>query len=160
MVARSAAFGAGRWARQATLSACAEVLEQPGTSYNRQRRWGDGRTFAALEILLGSLKSRRYPEEGTVTDTSSALSRRTLLAGLAASPALTAAPVAAQTPAPKTAAEQALAALKDAKATKLVLLGTGAGPGGPGPRAYPENDFTRDAEQWRGLCARLRARRH
>ena len=70
-----------------------------------------------------------------MTDTSSALSRRTLLAGLAAAPALTAAaaPVAAQTPAAKTAAEQAQAALKDAKATKLVLLGTGAGPGGQGP---------------------------
>jgi ribonuclease BN (tRNA processing enzyme) len=69
-----------------------------------------------------------------VTDTSSTLSRRTLLAGLAATPALTAAaaPVAAQTPAAKTAAEQAQAALKDAKATKLVLLGTGGGPGGPG----------------------------
>ena len=60
-----------------------------------------------------------------------ALSRRTLLAGLAA-PALiaAAAPVAAQTPAAKSAAEQAQAALKDAKVTKLVLLGTGAGPGG------------------------------
>jgi hypothetical protein len=70
-----------------------------------------------------------------VTDTSSALSRRTFLAGLAAAPALiaAAAPVAAQTPAAKTAAEQAQAALKDAKATKLVLLGTGAGPGGQGP---------------------------
>jgi ribonuclease BN (tRNA processing enzyme) len=70
-----------------------------------------------------------------VTDTSSPLSRRTLLAGLAAAPALTAAaaPVAAQTPAAKTAAEQAQAALKDAKATKLVLLGTSGGPGqGPG----------------------------
>ena len=67
-------------------------------------------------------------------DTSSTLSRRTLLEGLAATPTLTAAAasVAAQTPA-KTAAEQAQAALKDAKATKLVLLGTGAGPGGQGP---------------------------
>src|SRR5262249_33310364 len=65
----------------------------------------------------------------------SALSRRTLLAGLAAAPALTtaAAPAAAQTPAAKTAAEQVQAALKDAKTTKLVLLGTGAGPGGQGP---------------------------
>jgi ribonuclease BN (tRNA processing enzyme) len=40
--------------------------------------------------------------------------------------------VAAQTPA-KTAAEQAQAALKDAKTTKLVLLGTGGGSGGQGP---------------------------
>lgn len=70
-----------------------------------------------------------------MTDTSSALSRRTLLAGLAAAPALTAAAatVAAQTPAAKTAAERAQAALKDAKATKLVLLGTGGGAGGLGP---------------------------
>ena len=70
-----------------------------------------------------------------MSDTSSPFSRRTLLAGLAAAPALSAAaiPVAAQTPAGKTAAEQAQAALKDAKGTKLVLLGTGAGPGGQGP---------------------------
>ena len=68
-----------------------------------------------------------------MTDASSALSRRTLLAGLAATPVLTAAPTAAQMPAAKTAAEQAQAALKDAKGTKLVLLGTGAGPGGQGP---------------------------
>ena len=47
--------------------------------------------------------------------------------------ALTAAPtpVAAQTPAVKAAAEQAQATLKDAKATKLMLLG--GGPGGLGP---------------------------
>ncbi len=70
-----------------------------------------------------------------LTDTSSALSRRSLLAGLAASPALSgaAAPLAAETLAAKTAAEQARAALKGAKGTKLVLLGTGAGPGGQGP---------------------------
>jgi len=50
-------------------------------------------------------------------------------------PALTAAavPVAAQTPTATTVAQQAQAALKDAKGTKLVLLGTGAGPGGQGP---------------------------
>ncbi|HEX4411201.1 MAG TPA: MBL fold metallo-hydrolase [Xanthobacteraceae bacterium] len=53
-------------------------------------------------------------------------SRRTLLAGIAATQALTAVPAAAQT-APN-AREQAQAALKDAKGTKLVLLGTGAGP--------------------------------
>jgi len=58
-----------------------------------------------------------------------------LLASLAASPVLSvaAAPLAAQTPAAKTAAEQAQAALKGAKGTKLVLLGTGTGPGGQGP---------------------------
>jgi ribonuclease BN (tRNA processing enzyme) len=69
------------------------------------------------------------------TDTSRALSRRTLLAGLAAAPALTAAaaPLAAETPADKTVAEKAQAALNEAKGTKLVLLGTGAGPGGQGP---------------------------
>jgi ribonuclease BN (tRNA processing enzyme) len=67
-----------------------------------------------------------------VTDTLSAFSRRTLLAGLVASPALTVAagPLAAQTSAAKTAAQ---AALKDQKGTELVLLGTGAGPGGQGP---------------------------
>jgi len=70
-----------------------------------------------------------------VIDTSSVLSRRSLLAGLTAAPALAAAaaPVAAQSPAAKSAAEQVQAALKGAKATKLVLLGTGAGPGGQGP---------------------------
>ena len=67
-----------------------------------------------------------------MTDTS-AFSRRTLLAGLAAAPTAVAAPGAAQTPGAKTAAEQVQAALKDAKGTKLVLLGTGAGPGGQGP---------------------------
>jgi hypothetical protein len=45
-----------------------------------------------------------------------------------------AAAIAAQTPAAKTEEEQAQAALKDAKATKLVLLGTGGGVGGLGPR--------------------------
>ena len=59
----------------------------------------------------------------------SGLSRRHLVAGLAVAPALTAAaaPAAAQAAA-ETAAQQAQAALKDAKGTKLVLLGTGAGP--------------------------------
>jgi ribonuclease BN (tRNA processing enzyme) len=57
------------------------------------------------------------------------LSRRTLLGGLAAAPALTAtiAPAAAQT-ATATASAQAKAALKDANGTKLVMLGTAAGP--------------------------------
>jgi ribonuclease BN (tRNA processing enzyme) len=56
------------------------------------------------------------------------LSRRTLMAGLAAAPALgLATPVAAQT-ATRSAAEQAQAALKNAEGTKLVLLGTAAGP--------------------------------
>jgi len=57
------------------------------------------------------------------------LSRRSLLAGLAAGPALAAAaaPAAAQSAATG-AAEQAQAALRQAKGTKLVLLGTAAGP--------------------------------
>jgi len=64
-----------------------------------------------------------------VTHVSNALSRRTLLAGLTAGPALTAiAPAAAETAAVKTAAQMAQAALKDATSTKLVLLGTAAGP--------------------------------
>ena len=64
-----------------------------------------------------------------MTHTSNKLSRRTLLAGLSAAPALaTAAPAGAQTASVLTAAQQAQAALKDAKGTKLVLLGTAAGP--------------------------------
>jgi ribonuclease BN (tRNA processing enzyme) len=63
-----------------------------------------------------------------MTDAPSKLSRRNLLAGMAAVPALAATPVAAQTPAAKSAAQRAQAALKDAKGTKLVLLGTAAGP--------------------------------
>ena len=57
-------------------------------------------------------------------------SRRGLLASLAAAPALTiaAGPAAAQTATAKSAAEEAQAALKDAKGTKLVMLGTAAGP--------------------------------
>ena len=65
-----------------------------------------------------------------MTDTPSGLSRRNLLASLAAAPALTVAanPVAAQ-PAPASITpQQTQAALKDAKGTKLVLLGTAAGP--------------------------------
>lgn len=65
-----------------------------------------------------------------MTDASSTISRRSLLAGLAAAPTLaaTADTAAAQLAVTKTAAEKAQAALKDAKGTKLVLLGTGAGP--------------------------------
>jgi len=66
-----------------------------------------------------------------VTDTSRppGLSRRHLLAGLAATPALGAAlPAAAQTAGPQWTPQQAQTALKDAKGTKLVLLGTAAGP--------------------------------
>ena len=60
------------------------------------------------------------------------VSRRGLMAGLAGAPALAVAmpgsPAAAQTAAAGTAAEKVRAELKDAKGTKLVLLGTGAGP--------------------------------
>jgi ribonuclease BN (tRNA processing enzyme) len=58
------------------------------------------------------------------------LSRRGLLTGLAAAPALGAVPEAAsaQTPAPMSAAQRARNALKDAKGTKLVILGSAAGP--------------------------------
>ena len=60
----------------------------------------------------------------------SVLSRRSLLAGFAAVPALTATvePGAAQTTANSTAAQQVQSALKEAKGTKLVMLGTAAGP--------------------------------
>ena len=52
------------------------------------------------------------------------------MAGLAATPVRTATgmPVGAQTTTADTASEQAKDALKDAKGTKLVLLGTAAGP--------------------------------
>jgi len=64
-----------------------------------------------------------------VTDKPLGLSRRHLLAGLAATPALAAAaPAAAQTAGPSWTPQQAKDALKDAKGTKLVLLGTAAGP--------------------------------
>ena len=59
------------------------------------------------------------------------ISRRTLLTKMAAAPTLLAAgtaPALAQTSACTAAAQQAQAALKDAKGTKLVLLGTAAGP--------------------------------
>ena len=60
----------------------------------------------------------------------SGLSRRNLLAGLAAAPIVTASaePSLAQTAPAKTAAQKAQAALKNAGGTKLVLLGTSAGP--------------------------------
>lgn len=60
----------------------------------------------------------------------SGLSRRNLIAGLAAAPALTmaATPAAAQMKSTEDEAAQARAALKDAKGTKLVILGSGAGP--------------------------------
>jgi ribonuclease BN (tRNA processing enzyme) len=66
-----------------------------------------------------------------VTNTSRplGLSRRHVLSGLAVTPALSAAfPAAAQTAEPHWTPQQAQAALKDAKGTKLVLLGTAAGP--------------------------------
>jgi ribonuclease BN (tRNA processing enzyme) len=56
------------------------------------------------------------------------ISRRSLLAGIAATPALTAGVQAEDI---ETAAARAKAALKDAKGTKLVLLGTDAGPRTP-----------------------------
>lgn len=62
-----------------------------------------------------------------MTGTAGGFSRRTMLAGIAAAPALGALPAAAQIPTP-TASAQAKAALKDAKGTKLVILGTAAGP--------------------------------
>jgi ribonuclease BN (tRNA processing enzyme) len=67
----------------------------------------------------------------SVTIKSSGLSRRGLLGALASAPALgaTVMPASAQVPATQiSAAQQAQAALKDAKGTKLVILGTGAGP--------------------------------
>jgi len=68
---------------------------------------------------------------GTVTDTfsQSGLSRRTLLATLAGAPVFaTTGPSTAQPAGPSWTPQQTQGALKDAKGTKLVLLGTGAGP--------------------------------
>ena len=60
----------------------------------------------------------------------SQFSRRGLLAAMAAAPALTTiAPVAAQSAPPADAAGGVRSALKNAKGTKLVILGTGGGPG-------------------------------
>ena len=66
----------------------------------------------------------------TTTLNTPLLSRRSMVAGLAATPmaAATINQSAAQTAAAKTSAQQAQAALKNAKGTKLVLLGTSAGP--------------------------------
>jgi ribonuclease BN (tRNA processing enzyme) len=56
-------------------------------------------------------------------------SRRGVLTSLAVAPALTAITTAAAAPPPpQTSAEQVQAQLKEAKSTKLVLLGTGGGP--------------------------------
>ncbi len=65
-----------------------------------------------------------------MTDRFSGISRRGLIAGLAAAPIVTASaePSVAQTTGPRWTPQQAQAALKDAKGTKLVLLGTAAGP--------------------------------
>lgn len=64
-----------------------------------------------------------------MTSTAGRFSRRTMLAGLAAAPALggTALTAAAQSPT-LAASAQAKAALKDGNGTKLVILGTAAGP--------------------------------
>ena len=64
------------------------------------------------------------------TSSQSALSRRSLLTGLLAAPALAATiqPGTAQADGPHWTPQQAQAALKDASGTKLVLFGTAAGP--------------------------------
>jgi ribonuclease BN (tRNA processing enzyme) len=63
----------------------------------------------------------------SMIDTSRKLSRRSLLAGMVAAPALASAAVAAERPAVKSV-EEAQATLKNARGTKLALLGTGGGP--------------------------------
>jgi ribonuclease BN (tRNA processing enzyme) len=66
----------------------------------------------------------------TEQSNTSALSRRSLLAGLAAAPVATTLvePAEAQAAGPHWTPQQTQAALKGAKGTKLVLLGTAAGP--------------------------------
>src|SRR5215472_10834864 len=56
------------------------------------------------------------------------VSRRILLAGIAAAPTLAVAPAPARAEDMEAAAARAKAALKNVKGTKLVLLGTGSGP--------------------------------
>jgi hypothetical protein len=56
------------------------------------------------------------------------VSRRILLAGIAAAPTLAVAPARARAEDMEAAAARAKAALKNVKGTKLVLLGTGSGP--------------------------------
>ncbi|HLG96694.1 MAG TPA: MBL fold metallo-hydrolase [Bryobacteraceae bacterium] len=65
-----------------------------------------------------------------MSDTSdrSCVSRRSLLTGLATIPTLSVGASAAQTAAQNTTANEAQAALRSASGTKLVMLGTGAGP--------------------------------
>ena len=63
-----------------------------------------------------------------MTDEAPHLSRRMLVAGLAAAPALGLTTAASAQTGTKSAAEAAQAALKSAEGTKLVLLGTAAGP--------------------------------
>lgn len=66
---------------------------------------------------------------GSMLPTGQTFSRRTLLAGLAAVPAVAATPlVATAAPADAYSPEAVQAALKDAKGTKLVILGTNGGP--------------------------------
>jgi ribonuclease BN (tRNA processing enzyme) len=82
-----------------------------------------------LPIVDHHVRRKATPRERSVTDPSHALSRRTVLTALAAAPVLPATtPAGAETAAIRTVAEQARAILKDAKGTKLVLLGTAAGP--------------------------------
>src|SRR5215468_10341730 len=87
----------------------------------------------ASMVISGKLAaSAGHSRRGTVTDTPKKLklSRRSVLASLAAAPTLAATgkPVAAQITGPRWTPQQAQGALKDAKGTKLVLLGTAAGP--------------------------------
>lgn len=87
-----------------------------------------------LHRATGHGRSEPTSERETVTKEDSSkptcFSRRGLLVSLATAPALTAAamPGFAQTIAGNVAPEQVQAQLKGAKGTKLVLLGTGAGP--------------------------------
>ena len=70
-----------------------------------------------------------------MTNTASGFSRRGVLAGLAAAPALglAAMPAASQASAIDPAVARVQAQLRQAKGTRLVLLGTGGGPGPAGP---------------------------
>ena len=83
--------------------------------------------------------------------------RRNLLTGIVAAPALAiaAAPTAVRAEDIDAAAARAKAELKDAKGTKLILLGTGSGPNSRSSAPY---GIKFDGSQRRSLRARLRYR--
>ncbi len=92
----------------------------------------------AREAPARAEKEREIANQGrgdALSDTSdrSRVSRRSLLTGLATMPTLCVGAGAAQTAAQSTTVNEVQAALRSASGTKLVILGTGAGPNPPVP---------------------------